>query len=145
VPLGPWSVMAPPWAGPACCHIPAGRRRHASSRGSVKQRSRLDRVQTKCAPSDRTRVAKISWRIPLRPIAIWGVDLPSGGRRASHDSPTPRSDLVRPIWIGRHRSAHPPSREKFQIDPLVFFKRTRRPLRDTSESKACLWNSPCLP
>jgi hypothetical protein len=38
------------------------------------------------APSDRTRVAKISWRIPLRPIAIWGVDLASGGQRASHDS-----------------------------------------------------------
>jgi hypothetical protein len=38
------------------------------------------------APSDRTRVAKISWRIPLRPIMIWGVDLASGGQRASHDS-----------------------------------------------------------
>jgi hypothetical protein len=31
------------------------------------------------APSDHTRVAKISWRIPLRPIAIWGVDFPSAG------------------------------------------------------------------
>jgi hypothetical protein len=46
------------------------------------------------APSDRTRVAMISWRIPLCPIAIWDVDLPSSGRRASHDS------LNVDRWIG---------------------------------------------
>ena len=46
------------------------------------------------APFDRTRVAKISWWIPLRPIAIWDVDLPSGGRRASRDS------LKVDRWIG---------------------------------------------
>jgi hypothetical protein len=46
------------------------------------------------APFDRARVAKISWWIPLRPIAIWDVDLPSGGRRALHDS------LKVDRWIG---------------------------------------------
>jgi hypothetical protein len=46
------------------------------------------------APFDRARVTKISWWIPLRPIAIWDVDLPSGGRRASRDS------LKVDRWIG---------------------------------------------
>jgi hypothetical protein len=47
-----------------------------------------------CAPLDSARVTKISWWIPLRPIAIWDVDLPSGGRRASRDS------LKVDRWIG---------------------------------------------